>query len=313
MFGYVIPGLDGLPEGERGRYREAYCGLCRAIGARCGQRCRLALSYDMAFMALVLGSLYEPAERVGRGRCALHPARPRAFAQTDATDYAADLTVVLAYHKCLDDWHDDRSAKARAAAAALAGPYRAVRRRLPGQCAAIEAAMADIAAIEQAGRAQAAAAAAGASGGVAAEPPDADAAANRFGVLLGDLFAAWRDDYWADGLRRFGARLGKLVYLMDAAVDFDDDAASGSYNPFVAIGASRQGMREGLEAVAGATADAFERLPLERDVHLLRSVLYEGIWQRLNAQDAKRAEKAGAGGGAQGRAERTTERPEGNR
>lgn len=281
MFGYIVPSLENVQPDERERYEAAYCGLCRALGDCCAQRCRLALSYDMTFLSLLLGSLYEPGERTGQGRCLVHPAKPRPFTRATCTDYAADMTVALAYHKCLDDWRDDRSVRGRAGAAALAGPYRAVRRRHPQTCAVIEANMEAIGAIERA------ASAAGAS--VAADDPDA--AANRFGVLLGEVFA-WRDDFWADDLRRFGARLGKFVYVMDAVMDFDDDKRTGSYNPLVALGASPEDMKEDLYMLASGAAEAFERLPLERDLHLLRSVLYAGVWQRYRARDAKAAQAA---------------------
>ena len=115
MFGYVVPAWEGLSEAERERYHEAYCGLCRAIGERCGQRCRCALTYDLVFLALLLGSLYEPQERAGAGRCVPHPAKPHRFVRTACVDYAADATVALAYHKALDDWRDDRSVRARKA------------------------------------------------------------------------------------------------------------------------------------------------------------------------------------------------------
>lgn len=278
MFGYIVPSLENVQPDERARYEAAYCGLCRALGDRCGQRCRLALSYDMTFLSLLLDSLYEPDERAGQGRCLVHPAKPRSFVRTDCTDYAADMTVALAYHKCLDDWNDDRSVRGRAAAAALAGPYRAVQQRHPRTCAVIEANMKAIGAIEQAA----------AAGGAAAAADDPDAAANCFGILLGEVFA-WRDDFWADDLRRFGARLGKFVYVMDAAMDFDDDKRTGSYNPLVALGASPEDMKEDLEMLASGAAEAFERLPLERDLHLLRSVLYAGVWQQYYARDAKDA------------------------
>ena len=153
MFGYVVPAWEGLSEAERERYHEAYCGLCRTIGERCGQRCRCALAYDPVFLALLLGSLYEPQERAGAGRCVPHPAKPHRFVRTACVDYAADATVALAYHKALDDWRDDRSVRARAFACALAGPYRGVRARNPRMCEAVEAGMADIAAIEAAARA----------------------------------------------------------------------------------------------------------------------------------------------------------------
>ena len=283
MFGYILPNLESLGEEERLRYHAVYCGVCRSIRARYGQRCRLAVSYDMTFLALVLGSLYEPEERHLAKRCPVHPMQPREVAQSEFTDYAADLSVAMAYHKCLDDWRDDRSAKARAAAIALAFPYKKAKRRVPKACEAIEEALASIHAIEDA--------AMGKGGPVqeGAEPsaePSPDAAANCFGLLLGNLFAC-KDDFWATDLRRFGARLGKFVYVMDAAMDLRQDRETGSYNPFAKTDCTSEDLREDLELLAASTADAFERLPLERDVHVLRSVLYSGIWQRYNAEESK--------------------------
>ena len=283
MFGYILPNLESLGEEEKLRYHAVYCGVCRSIRARYGQRCRLAVSYDMTFLALVLGSLYEPEEQRQTKRCPVHPVQPQEIAQSEFTDYAADLSVALAYHKCMDDWRDDRSAKARVAAAALAIPYKKAKRRVPEACCAIEEAMAAIHAIEDAAKGEAGSAQEGACPVVGQSP---DAAANCFGLLLGNLFA-YKNDFWATDLRRFGARLGKFVYVMDAAMDLRQDRESGSYNPFAKTDRSREDLREDLELLAASTADAFERLPLERDVHVLRSVLYSGVWQRYNAEESK--------------------------
>ena len=94
------------------------------------------------------------------------------------------------------------------------------------------------------------------------------------------------------GLRSLGAKLGKLVYVMDAALDMEDDRASGSYNPLVALDAQPQEVREDLELLAADAAAAFERLPLERDARVLRSVLYAGVWQKYCAKEAKRTKQA---------------------
>ena len=150
MFGYILPNLESLGEEEKLRYHAVYCGVCRSIRARYGQRCRLTVSYDMTFLAMVLGSLYEPEEHASQKRCPVHPLQPRQVAQSEFTDYAADLSVAMAYHKCLDDWLDDHSAKARAAAVALEMPYRKAKRRIPQACQAIEDAMAGIHSIEEA-------------------------------------------------------------------------------------------------------------------------------------------------------------------
>ena len=107
-----------------------------------------------------------------------------------------------------------------------------------------------------------------------------------------DVLLEARDDFWAASLRSLGAKLGKLVYVMDAALDMEDDRASGSYNPLVALDVQPQDVREDLELLAADAAAAFERLPLERDARVLRSVLYAGVWQKYYAKDAKRTKQA---------------------
>ncbi len=38
---------------------------------------------------------------------------------------------------------------------------------------------------------------------------------------MGELFVYDPADFWADDLRRLGARLGKFIYVMDAAMDYE--------------------------------------------------------------------------------------------
>ncbi len=272
MFGYVAANLHDLDEAEQQRYRAAYCGLCHALKERFGQMSRFSLTYDMTFLVLLLGSLYEPEEQTGKERCVAHPTKPHAYLITRYTDYAADLSVALAYHKCLDDWNDDRSMRARAYAGMLERSYRDVKQRLPRQCAAIESGLADIARIEQA--------------------PDAapDAGANRFGALLGELFVC-DEDVWSDALRHFGGQLGRFIYFMDAACDLESDRQTGSYNPLSSLDMEDGDIDTALTTFAGRATAQFEKLPLVQDLHLLRSVLYSGIWQKRNAQEMKRRKR----------------------
>ncbi len=76
MFGYVMANPQELTPRQRERYLGCYCGICRAIGANASYPSRLVLNYDMVFLALLLSSLYEPAEEQGQGRCRLIPWRP---------------------------------------------------------------------------------------------------------------------------------------------------------------------------------------------------------------------------------------------
>ena len=138
MFGYVVVNPKALEEPRRDRYRAFYCGLCRTLGERYGLPARLALTYDMTFLILLLGSLYEPEERADSCRCLPHPARRHACVTTRFTGYAAALNVLLAYYNCEDDWHDERSAPKHAAALLLRRRLPLVRRAYPRQFAAAE-------------------------------------------------------------------------------------------------------------------------------------------------------------------------------
>ena len=77
MFGLVCANIKELSKEEKIRYNSIYCGICRQIKGQCSSAARLGLSYDMAFLALTLMSLYEPEEMSGTRACALHPIRPK--------------------------------------------------------------------------------------------------------------------------------------------------------------------------------------------------------------------------------------------
>lgn len=293
MFGFVVADAGALSEKEKERYRAVYCGLCLALRDRYGQLSRACLTYDLTFFVLLCNSLHEPVETQGASHCVMYPApaAPRPWARSTWIDYAADLSVALAYHKVLDDVADDGDLKARAAERLLAGAYERARACIPEQCAEIERAMAAIRAIEEAGRSNADALSGGA--GTACDSPfsadatdavlafDPDAAAHEFGRMLGRLFAH-NQGFWAETMEELGRGLGRFIYLMDAAVDFTDDATSGSYNPFVALGSDAEAMRATLALAAADAATPYERLPLVQDAHLMDAILYSGIWAQFN-------------------------------
>ena len=104
MFGYVVASWKELTKEQQDRYGAVYCGICRRIQAQSGSAARLGLSYDMAFLALLLMSLYEPEETSGKDACVLHPLKHRPWIDNRFVRYAADMNVVLAYYNCLDDW-----------------------------------------------------------------------------------------------------------------------------------------------------------------------------------------------------------------
>ena len=270
MFGYVTIDPTELPKHAQERYQAYYCGLCRTLYRRYGNLGRATLSFDMTFLLILLSSLYEPAETLSRERCLPHPVRARDGVQNELNDYCADMNIALAYHKCRDDWTDDRSLAGRAEAALLRKAYRQVEARYPEKCAAVERCLQDISHMEQQGCL------------------DADAPANLTARMLGEIFV-YRNDHWAVPLRTLGEGLGRFIYLMDAYDDLPADRRRGRYNPLIAYHEQpdyESLVRDALTLTIAECAQAFELLPLVEDVEILRNILYSGVWIRYRQKQA---------------------------
>ncbi|MDO4572990.1 MAG: DUF5685 family protein [Clostridia bacterium] len=272
MFGYVIANRELMTPEQEARYRACYCGLCRALRRRRGSLSRLTLNYDMTFLVLLLGSMYEPEEESGEERCAIHPVHRHGWSSSWVTDYAADMNLALAYLNCMDDWKDDRALLRRAEAGLLSEQYFYVQQKYPEKCAFIESCLDELAEIE------------------AARLPDPDEGAKCFGRLMGEVFAFGPGDIWLERLRAFGESLGEFIYIMDAVLDLEEDKRRGSYNPLAvyAGGKSEDDLRYTLTMLIGGSAELFEKLPLVQDVDIMRNVLYSGVWLRYNAEMERR-------------------------
>lgn len=263
MFGFVTANPRELTEAQRRRYGSVYCGICRAIRSGSSQRARLGLSYDMAFLALLLMSLYEPEEESGKRACALHLLRPRPWVSNEYVEYAAAMNVALTYYKCLDDWNDDRSTAARLMAKGLEPHLPAIRQQYGRQCDAIEACIRRLSRLEQDGC------------------TNPDEPANCFGTLMGELLC-YREDLWAPALRKTGFHLGRFVYLADAVVDYPRDVKKKKYNPLTACPSAH--WEDYLMMAMGACTEAFERLPLVQDKEILDNILYSGVWSNVRRE-----------------------------
>jgi len=265
MFGYIIANMADLSHEEKNRYRQVYCGLCRELGRRHGQLSRICLNYDMTFLVLMLGSLYEPEEGADAAHCIMHPFKKKEYSISKFTEYAADMTVALTYYKCKDDWKDERKITRFCYAGILKRAYADVRKKYSRQCDVIEGCMKKLVNIER-------------------EAGGMDLSAGCFGELMAEIFA-YREDVWSKPLRQFGNYLGRFIYLMDAVIDYEDDIKSGNYNPIAVEGKTKKETEEIMTIYIGAASEIFEKLPLVEDVQLLRNIIYAGVWQKYRANE----------------------------
>lgn len=252
---------NAMTKEEQRRYGSIYCGICRQIRQRASGVARFGLSYDMAFLALLLMSLYEPEEENGKRACKLHPIKPRPWVDNVYVQYAADMNVALAYYNALDDYQDDKRLRAKWMASVFGKTCPEIAQRYPRQCQAIAACLEELAALEQ------------------ENCPNPDLPASSFGRLMGELLV-FDEDMWAPALRQMGMALGRFIYLADAATDYRQDKKKSRYNPFLAMGMEEDWQKwdEYLVMAMGRCTEYFERLPLVQDKKLLDNILYSGVW-----------------------------------
>lgn len=267
MFGYVTANWKELSKQQRDRYSSIYCGICRGIRDQSGQLARISLSYDMAFLAVLLMSLYEPQETSGSNACMIHPVSKRAWVDNEFVRYSADMNVALAYYNALDDWHDDRKPAAKLLASALECHLPEIENRYSRQCCAIRNCIADLSDLEKENCGN----------------PDEPAAC--FGRLMAELLV-YEEDLWAPTLRQMGEALGRFIYLLDAALDYRKDHKKGKYNPYIAmrLGEDWQRWEDYLVLTMARCTQFYERLPLVQDKTLLDNILYSGVWVNYRAK-----------------------------
>ena len=102
--------------------------------------------------------------------------------------------------------------------------------------------------------------------------------------MFAEIFA-WKEDCWADILRKIGYALGKYIYLMDAFDDVEKDRNTGNYNPWIFISQDDDfafRVKQILTMIVAEASRQFEKLPIIEYVDILRNVLYSGMWMRFD-------------------------------
>lgn len=270
MFGYIICTRSELTKEEHTRYQSVYCGLCRELKRKYGQIARFSLNYDLTFLALFLSALYEPEESVEEIRCMVHPAGKRPVLSSRFVEYAADMTILLTYFKCMDDWNDEKKIGRLQYANVLKKHLAAIQKNYPRQYEAVKAKSEELTALEKD--------AANVS----------DVIVNCCGDLLAEIFVYDEHDFWSSSLRKFGYELGRFIYLMDAVIDYESDLQAGTFNPFIKMEFDRARSKEILNVMIGNAMEQFERLPIVQDEKILKNILYGGIWTQYNAKIARK-------------------------
>lgn len=221
MFGYLQIHKDELKVKEYEAYKSVYCGLCKQLGRDYGFLTRLILSYDCTFYAILLMSLKRSCIGFSDGRCKFNPLKKCKFADCKDNAYskASALSVISAYYKVVDDIDD--SGFFKRIALKIAKPFfgrrqKKAARRFPE----IEIIVSEMMKNQKAAEND--------------ELVTIDKAANPTAKMISDLAALeGGNDLQKRVLSEFGYQIGRWVYLIDAADDYEKDKKSGNFNPFI--------------------------------------------------------------------------------
>ena len=282
MLGYVLPEKSELKLREYEIYTGYYCGVCKYIGEQYGQLPRMALSYDAAFLALLLAAAEDEPDRPSFEHCPVHPLRRRTIIRNRAVEYAGDLMLILAWHKLQDDARDEGKAYAKATALLLKGRYRRLQAKHSRLCEEIEEHLQGLARLE-------------------AERCDSlDRAAEDFARIMetifreGVAFASEDKGHLHETFAKVGYHLGKWIYLMDAVDDIEENLESGAYNPLLyrfsydekaeAPAEFRKRIDESLRFnlfhYLAVISDAVGELELKKNAGIIENIIYLGLNRR---------------------------------
>ena len=255
MLGYVKIDKGELKVREYEVYTGYYCGVCKSIGRRYGQLPRMVLSYDAAFLAILLASLSDESDTPVQEHCIAHPViKKKTVIRNRAIDYAGDVMLILAWYKLADDAADEGKVYAKPVMLMMKRIFRRLNSLYPELCSSVKCHLSALSALER------------------EKCASIDMVAEAFSKIMEDIFTeglqavygseppqqtspgADRSDPGISGasgmqnrpcgfaspgsdtrelLARAGYHLGKWVYMIDAVDDIEENIESGAYNPLL--------------------------------------------------------------------------------
>ena len=278
MLGYVTVEKAELKMIEYEIYNAYYCGICKSIGRRFGQIPRMVLSYDAAFLSILLASLEETQDCPKQEHCLVHPVKKKTVISNEAIDYAADVMLILAWHKLMDDARDEGKAYAKAAVKVLGGIYRKLEKRQPDLCRMIEGNLHELTQLER------------------MKCANLDEAAESFSKIMENVLTGYKE--LSESERRVlsgvGYHLGKWIYLIDALDDVRKDIKSGAYNPLVyrfEYNSSKESPEEFLKRIKedvrrnlliylSEMSKALELLDIKKNRGIIENIAYFGLLRK---------------------------------
>lgn len=281
MLGYVKVYKPELKVKEYELYRGVYCSLCRNLGRRYTPFAQIFLNYDFTLLALLVLSLKSDCCKFDKCRCPYNIAK-RCFKCSDKNvlDKCSDALIITLYYKIKDNFHDKGLKNKLLSALCFPFIYLAHKkaaRLFPEAEKAVGKAVKEQFRIE------------------ASSEMSLDEAAHPSASALSALFSVFSDDNTRNAVERFGYMTGRLIYLLDAADDIEDDIKKDNFNPFKEFFKNKVSFADSVKPVINSTAaemyDSFRQIKIYRYSTIFDNILTLGIKTSVNKIFAKYVDK----------------------
>ena len=271
MFGYIRAYKPELKVKEYETYKAVYCSLCKRLGKNYGVLSRFTLSYDFTFLALLNMSLNGKVPCYEKKRCAFNPAKKCVYCKEKADfEMPSAIAMIMLYYKLLDNIADEKGFKKLGAMMIkplFKRAYKKAKQKYPDIEKCVNEFCVNQNALEK------------------AECTEIDRAADPTALALGKIFEfCSSDESQKRVLNRLGYCVGRYIYLLDAACDFEKDIKQGSYN-VLKYGYDGENIKDyavnrikpQLYFCINEAAKAFELLDIKKYKSILGNVIYLGM------------------------------------
>lgn len=274
MFGYIVPDRPELKVKELDVYNAYYCGICKSIKKNIGNIPRFSLTYDFAFLSMLIASITEVDITSSAGFCVASPIKKKpAINDNEIIRYCAEMNVLLFYYKLKDNMKDDKNPFYLPLILIYRMKINRLLKKYSHKSGIIENEIAGLSKMEK------------------RNEKDLDILSNKFGKIMEVIFSYERSDEKAKKILSWmGFNLGKWIYVIDAYDDIEQDMKKKRFNPLIEKDMDFEKIREKqreriktyLYNCLEETSSAFELLDIKKNKNILQNIIYSGLLKKTH-------------------------------
>lgn len=264
MFGYIRACKPEMRIKEYELYKAVYCSLCKELGKSYGIFARFTLSYDFTYLALLSMSLNDRCCGLKQKSCTCNPLKKCTYLE-DMSELSmpAAAAMILNYYKLLDNIQDEKGLK-KFGYTLLKPLFSSAHKKAARNYPDIESIVSQYIENQRINE--------------ATNKDNIDMAAEPTAVCMAKLFKTLSDDEMTVRcLDRVGYSIGRYIYILDAAVDLDEDIKLGRYNPLINSDHSTDFIAAQLNICIAEAIKAYELIDIKKFKNILDNLMYLGL------------------------------------